>query len=190
VRLIAGLGNPGARYQHTRHNVGFWVVDRLAQRWDAACDRYQRRFEGLTGEAQRGADRVLLLKPQTFMNVSGRSVAAAARFYRIEPDDILIVHDDLDLEPGRIRVRARGSSGGHKGLTDVLQHLGTEQVPRLRIGIGSVPAAATTEYVLSRFGPQQQERVDLAVDLAADAVECWLEYGIDEAMNRYNARQV
>jgi len=190
VRLVAGLGNPGARYQRTRHNLGFMLVDRLAQRWGTTCDRYQGRFEALIAQADFAGRDVLLLKPQTFMNLSGRSVAAAARFYRLEPADLLVVCDDLDLPPGRIRLRARGSGGSHNGLTDVLAHLGTQEVPRLRIGIGPSPLPDATPYVLSPFAPREQERMQAVLDLAAEAVECWLEKGIDAAMTQYNARQV
>ena len=163
MKLIAGLGNPGRRYAGSRHNVGYLVVDELARRWqiDAAC--HDRRCEGLLAEGSAAGQRVLLLKPTTFMNLSGRNVAAVWRFYKLALADVLIVHDDLDLPVGQIRLRAIGSAGGHKGLLDILRHLGSPEVPRLRIGIGKVHQAATVEYVLSRFEPQERETIEQAL---------------------------
>jgi peptidyl-tRNA hydrolase, PTH1 family len=189
VKLVAGLGNPGPRYVESRHNIGFRVVDALAQRWGAAVTRYERHFEALAGEAATGGQRVLLLKPATFMNLSGRSVAAAWRFYKMAPDEVLVVHDDLDLPVGQLRLRGNGSAGGHKGMEDVLRHLGTTDVPRLRIGIGKVQRDATVEYVLSRFEPDERVVVEEAVCEAADAVECWVQRGLDTAMNQFNRRR-
>jgi len=188
VKLVVGLGNPGPHYAESRHNIGFLVLDELARRWrlePPACDRH---FEGLVAEAQRGPRRVLLLKPLTYMNLSGRSVAAAQRFYRLELSDLLVVYDDLDLPPGQIRVRAEGSAGGHKGMADVIRHLGSSRVARVRVGIGRVASSAAVEYVLGRFSPEEREPIGRAVQLAADAVECWLEQGVVAAMNRFNRR--
>jgi PTH1 family peptidyl-tRNA hydrolase len=188
VKLIAGLGNPGRRYTGSRHNVGYLVVDELARRWQIDTARHDRRCEGLLGEGTAAGQRVLLLKPTTFMNLSGRSVAAVWRFYKLDLADVLIVHDDLDLPVGQIRLRAVGSAGGHKGLLDILRHLGSPEVPRLRIGIGKVHKAATVEYVLSRFEPQEREEIEQVLGRAADAVECWLREGIDAAMNAFNRK--
>lgn len=187
MKLVVGLGNPGPRYAGTRHNVGFELVDVLAARWGAVADRYEKRFEALLGEAPAEGQRVLLCKPQTFMNLSGRSVQAVRQFYRIEPADILIASDDLDLEPGRLRLRARGSAGGQKGLTDVLARLGTTEIARLRIGIGKVHRLATVGHVLSKFAPDERAAVAATIETAADAVVCWLGQGVEAAMNRYNA---
>ena len=189
MKLIAGLGNPGPRYAQSRHNLGFLVVEELARRWNVCAARYEARFEGLLAEAQRGAQRVLLLQPQTYMNLSGRSVAAVWRFYKLALDELLVVADDLDLAVGQIRLRAEGSCGGHHGLTDVIQHLGSEQFSRLRVGIGKVDPRATVEYVLSRFDPQEQEAIEAAVGTAAAAAECWLARGVEAAMNEFNRKR-
>jgi len=188
VKLIAGLGNPGPRYADSRHNIGFWVVDELARRWRSDLSRYEARFEGLVGQAQRGDTAVLLLKPTTFMNLSGRSVGAVTRFYKLQHADLLVVYDDLDLPVGQLRLRAGGSSGGHKGMEDVLRNLGGEDVARIRIGIGKVHRAATVGHVLGRFAPDERPLIDAAVTAAADAAECWLARGIAAAMNEFNRK--
>ncbi len=189
MKLIAGLGNPGPRYAESRHNVGFLVVDELARRWASEVTRYERRFQGLLGQAQRGGESIMLLKPATYMNLSGQSVAAAWRYYKLATSDVLVVHDDLDLAVGQLRVRPAGSAGGHKGLSDVLRHFNTDEVPRLRIGIGKVHRDATVEYVLSRFEAEERPLIDAAVNSAAEAVECWLTSGTAAAMNKYNRRR-
>jgi len=188
VKLVAGLGNPGSRYAHTRHNVGYMVVDELARRWAVRVERYERRYEALIGESQAGGQHVLLIKPQTFMNLSGRSLLAVRQFYQLACSDLLIICDDLDLPVGRIRLRASGSGGGQKGLENILLRLASNDIPRLRIGIGKVDKSVTTDYVLSRFTPGEGELVDEAVATAADAVACWLEEGIAAAMNRFNPK--
>ena len=188
MKLIAGLGNPGRRYAGTRHNLGYAVVEVLASRWSVDVSRYQARFEGQMGGADVDGERVWLLMPTTYMNLSGRSVAPAARYYKVENADVLVICDDLDLPVGRIRLRRSGSGGGQKGLTDVLRHLSTDEVPRLRLGIGSVHRSATVEYVLSRFSPDEQVLADQAVRTAADAAECWVRGGIETAMNEFNRK--
>jgi len=188
LKLVVGLGNPGPRYAQSRHNIGFRVVEELARRWAVDEARYEPRFEGLLGEAQRGGQRVVLLQPQTYMNLSGRSVAAVWRFYKLDLPDLLVIVDDLDLPVGQLRLRPGGSAGGHKGLTDVIQHVGSEEFPRLRIGIGKVDRSVTVEYVLAGFEPQEQETIDAALQTAADAVECWLARGIDASMNAFNRK--
>ncbi len=188
MKLIAGLGNPGSRYADSRHNIGFAVVDELARRWRADVSHFDRHFSGLTGRARRCDTDVLLLKPATYMNLSGQSVAAAWRFYKLAAGDLLVIHDDLDLPVGQLRLRASGTAGGHKGLADVLQHLGSEDVPRLRIGIGKVHRDETVDYVLSRFEPQEQPLIEAAVQTAADAAECWVARGTEAAMNEFNRR--
>lgn len=189
MKLVAGLGNPGPRYAATRHNVGFLTVDELARRWRADVTRYDRRCEGLTGEASVGSQTVLLLKPATFMNLSGQSVGALQRFYKLEPADVLVIHDDLDLPVGQLRIRASGSAGGHNGMTDVLRHLGSEAVPRIRIGIGKVHRDATVDYVLGKFAPDEAPLIQDAVARAADAVQTWLARGVDAAMNEFNRKR-
>ncbi|MHC4563039.1 MAG: aminoacyl-tRNA hydrolase [Planctomycetota bacterium] len=189
IKLVVGLGNPGRRYDNTRHNVGFWVVDALAERWGATA---RPAHDGLLydGRAERPGrltQRVMLLKPQTFMNVSGRSVTAVMRYYKIAQDNVLLVLDDLALPPGRLRARPDGSAGGHKGLTDVQKCLGSDAVSRLRIGIGAPPEPMSAEdYVLATIEPDQRAVIDRAAALAADAVGDWLFEGITYVMDRYN----
>lgn len=189
MKLIVGLGNPGPRYAESRHNVGYVVVDELAHRWVTDVTRFDRHFEGLRGEAHAHGQRAFLLKPTTFMNLSGRSVAAVQRYYRLATSDLLIIHDDLDLTVGQLRIRATGSSGGHKGLDDVIRHCGTDEISRLRIGIGKVHRDATTEYVLGPFAPDERPTIEEAITAAADAAECWLQRGVAAAMNQFNRRR-
>lgn len=189
MKLIAGLGNPGQRYAESRHNAGFFVVNELARRWRLEAGRYDRHFAGLLAESQRAGQRVLLLQPQTYMNLSGRSVAAVWRFYKLALTDVMVVIDDLDLPVGHLRLRPSGSAGGHNGMTDVIRHMGSDQIPRLRIGIGKVHPSATVEYVLSRFEPHEREEIEAAVGTAADALECWLARGLDAAMNEFNRKK-
>jgi PTH1 family peptidyl-tRNA hydrolase len=186
VKLVAGLGNPGPRYVQTRHNVGYAVVDQLARRWSVSVEKYERRYEALLGDGQVADQRVLLVKPQTYMNLSGRSLLAVTQFYKLAFPDVLIVCDDLDLPVGRMRLRAGGSGGGQKGLENILLRLASNDIPRLRIGIGKVDRSVTSDYVLSRFTPDERETIEQVVTTAADAVECWLDKGIDAAMNRFN----
>jgi PTH1 family peptidyl-tRNA hydrolase len=187
VKLIVGLGNPGPRYARTRHNVGFRVLEAVAARASAALG--ERRFGGRFGEGLVAGERVALLAPETFMNRSGDAVAEAlAALPEVEPSrDLLVVFDDADLPLGRLRLRARGSSGGHNGLADVLERLGSEEVPRLRFGIGR-PASPrdTVDFVLDSFTPGEEELLALAVPRAADAVVCFVREGAAAAMNRFN----
>ncbi|HAU37205.1 MAG TPA: aminoacyl-tRNA hydrolase [Phycisphaerales bacterium] len=192
TKFVVGLGNPGTRYARTRHNVGFRVLDVLRELWRMGEPR--AAFEGLLidGRVSRPgaeAQRVMLLAPQTYMNCSGRSVRAMLDFYKGAPDELLVVLDDLALPPGRLRLRAEGSAGGHNGLDDVLRVVGTTRVARLRIGIGAAPAQMDpADYVLGRFGPDEQDAIDVAIRVAADAVEDWLFGGIDSAMAKYNRK--
>ena len=182
--MIVGLGNPGERYEQTRHNVGFWCVDRLAEEWRA--DRERRRFRALVQEASMGAYRLVLVKPQTYMNDSGDAVGPAARWFKVPPDRLLVIHDDLDLPVGRVRFRQGGSSGGHRGVASIMEHLGSDGFLRLRIGIGRPPSDEAVDYVLSRFSREEQAVVDRILGAASAMVRCVLEEGIAEAMNRYN----
>lgn len=181
---VFGLGNPGKRYLGTRHNVGFEVIDILAERLGASVSR--RRFKARLGEAQAGSNRLLLVKPQTFMNDSGRSVQAACAWHGLEPDHLLVVCDDLDLEPGQIRARRKGSSGGHRGLKSVADLLGTTAFPRLRVGIGRPEPQDAIDYVLDRPGRSDRAAIADALQAAADAACCWAEDGIEACMNRFN----
>lgn len=187
TKLVIGLGNPGKEYAGTRHNVGFDVVDRLADRHKAAAPK--SKFSGLLSECESNGTRMLLLKPMTYMNLSGRSALEAVQFYKLDPGtDMLVVVDDLALPCGTIRVKPDGSSGGHNGLTDIGMKLGSNYWARLRIGIdapGRVPQAG---YVLGRFTPDQQPLVDRALADAVDAAETWAQRGVDEAANRFNRK--
>jgi PTH1 family peptidyl-tRNA hydrolase len=183
-KLVVGLGNPGSKYQGTRHNVGFEVVDRLAQ--GPQAEPFCNKFEGLLAETEIDYRRILLLKPQTFMNLSGRSVRQVVQFYKIELADVLVVCDDLALPLGKLRLRASGSDGGQKGLRDVVNQLGTQAVPRLRIGIGERGLMDATDFVLTRFRPNERAIIDDALIDATQAVAVWATKGIDEAMSKFN----
>jgi PTH1 family peptidyl-tRNA hydrolase len=183
-KLVVGLGNPGSKYEGTRHNIGFEVIDRLASGGSGA--RFSKKFEGLLAEVEIDYRRVLLLKPETFMNLSGRSVVPALRFYKLEPADLLVVCDDLNLPLGKLRIRKGGSDGGQKGLRDISAQLGTEEYARLRIGIGDRGPIEATDFVLSRFRPAERPVVEDALIDATQAVAVWVAQGADAAMNRFN----
>lgn len=184
MKLIVGLGNPGGKYTATRHNVGFRVVDELSRRHGIDLSRV--RFSGFFGNGPVGAQQVGLLKPGTFMNLSGRAVREAMTFYKLEPADLLVISDDLALPLGRLRLRKAGSAGGHNGLTSVITETGTEAFARLRIGIEQVAGERMVGHVLGAFTDREETVIGPAVMHAADAVECWLADGIDTAMNRFN----
>jgi PTH1 family peptidyl-tRNA hydrolase len=185
MKAIVGLGNPGAAYRGTRHNVGFEVVDRLALRWS---DRL-RPWKAVADLAVVGDRRVVLAEPQTFMNESGAAVERILAFHKIEPADLLVVVDEVQLPLGRLRLRPSGSAGGHNGLKSVIQRIGTG-FPRLRIGIGrGDPRWDLSDYVLARFKPEERSVADEVVDRAVDAVEAFVSDGIGAAMNRFNVRE-
>src|SRR5271166_3735462 len=184
MKLVVGLGNPGSKYQGTRHNIGFELVDRLAK--GGSESSFSQKFDGRLAETEIDFRRVLLLKPETFMNLSGRSVGQAARFYKLPLQDILVVCDDLSLPVGKLRLRPGGSDGGQKGLRDIAAHLGTDQFPRLRIGIGDQGDTDAVDYVLSRFRGPERAVIDDSLILASQAVAVWVTQGIDPAMNRFN----
>ncbi|HMN96534.1 MAG TPA: aminoacyl-tRNA hydrolase [Phycisphaerales bacterium] len=194
MKLIVGLGNPGPEYDRTRHNVGFEVVDRLARRSAAAGATARNRFSGLLLEAAIAAPsgaavRTLLLKPLTYMNRSGIALSEAVRFHKLDPArDLLVIVDDLALACGVIRLRERGSAGGHNGLADIERLLGTDEYARLRIGIDPPGAVPQKSYVLGLFRPDQRERIEPGLEEAVAAAECWATQGIVEAMNRFNRR--
>ena len=181
IRLIAGLGNPGPEYAGTRHNVGFLVVDRLAEQFGLAWERLTKWDAVL---AQCGE--VFLLKPMSFMNRSGHPLFAVAQFYKIDPAEILVVLDDLALPPGRIRIRPDGGIGGHNGLESIIVQFGTEEIPRLRIGIGTAPRDGGVDYVLSRFFEEERPLVRSTIGRAAKAVKCAIDNGLVSAMNTFN----
>ncbi|MFQ5491367.1 MAG: aminoacyl-tRNA hydrolase [Phycisphaerae bacterium] len=184
MKLIVGLGNPGTNYADTRHNVGFKVVDQLAQRCRA--DLTVEKFSAFFAKTQLTGQPVVLLKPTTFMNRSGRAIQAAGRFYKLELADLLVITDDMALPLGKLRLRSGGGAGGHNGMQDIINHLGSDQFSRLRIGIDS-PVGDPVNFVLSRFGDQEQPVIDRACTQAADAAEAWVGHGIEYAMNNFNA---
>lgn len=185
MKLIVGLGNPGRRYEQTRHNIGFMVAERVASLIGA--NSVKTRFEGEVAEGAAG-DRLVVLCPQTFMNASGKSVRKACDFYKLSPDEVLVICDDLNLPTGRLRFRATGSAGGQKGLADIIRHLGTDRIARLRIGIDRPPAGwDPADYVLGKFAPDEQPKIEAAISLAAQAVLDWSTEGVGFVMNRYNA---
>jgi PTH1 family peptidyl-tRNA hydrolase len=184
TKAVVGLGNPGRRYVGTRHNVGFVVLDLLAE--GSRAGRFQDRFQAEVAEVSSAREKVLLVKPQTFMNLSGRSVRQVLDFYHLTPADVLVVCDDVHLPLGKLRVRARGSAGGHNGLRDIQAHLGTTEYARLRIGVGAAGEGELVEHVLSRFRPSEQAVMSDAVEIAAQAVTVWIEQGTQACMNQYN----
>lgn len=186
MKIILGTGNPGAEYQHTRHNVGFDTIDLVASKSDFGRVS-GRRFFSQAASGMICGENVLLLKPNTYVNHSGQAARAALDWYKCLPESLLVVCDDLNLELGRIRVRPRGTSGGHNGLQSVIDALGTEAYPRLRIGIGCPQAAPAADYVLSRFGHEESSQIESAIDRASEAVLCWAIEGIDACMNTFNA---
>ena len=192
MKLIVGLGNPGAKYRMTRHNVGYMVLAELAGRFsDRQGVRPQSKFHGdLVDIREPGGESVLLLAPTTYMNRSGLSVGEAVGFYKMTTSDVLVVCDDLNLSFSRLRLRSGGSSGGQKGLADIIRVLATDKVPRLRIGIGSPPGQMdAADYVLMNFTEKERPDMEITIKQAADAVMCWCNDGIVEAMNRYNTHK-
>ena len=182
--LVAGLGNPGREYERTRHNAGWVVLDELARRHGGS---WRSKFSGSLAEVRLGDLRLVLLKPETYMNESGRSVAAAARYFKVEPESLLVVHDDVDLEPGRLQARRGGGLAGHNGLRSLAQHLGTQDFLRLRIGVGRPGRGdprPVKDWVLSPFAPE--EDADALVTRAADAVETIVREGLEAAQQRFN----
>lgn len=183
---MAGLGNPGEQYEYTRHNAGFLVADALGDKGDFPIQKL--KYHALTNTAEIGGQGVLVMKPTTFMNLSGEAVGEAARFYKIPADHVLVISDDVDLPLGKLRIRRSGSAGGHNGLKSIIQHLGTDQFPRLRVGVGGKPNPDydMADWVLSKVTGEDRKLLDETVKRAADAVECILKNGVEQAMNKYN----
>jgi PTH1 family peptidyl-tRNA hydrolase len=181
TRLVVGLGNPGAEYERTRHNVGFDVVDSLASEWGLAW-QHSKSWHALWAKGENA----ILVKPASYMNRSGEPLHAVASFYKIEPSEILVVLDDLALELGRLRIRLEGGTGGHNGLESIITQFGTEAIPRLRIGIGAAPNEGAVDYVLGRFFEEERPIVENTIARAADAVKCAIDKGALSAMNLFN----
>jgi PTH1 family peptidyl-tRNA hydrolase len=185
-KLIIGLGNPEKKYDKTRHNIGFEAVDRLARQWQLPW-KENRRFQGILAEGLSvSPQKIYLLKPLTYMNLSGQAARAVLDWYKIEPESTLVIYDDMDLPLGRLRIRLSGSAGGHNGMKSLIAHLGTQNFPRLRIGIGKSDQKEMISHVLGLFAPHERAIVESALDLTTQAVEVSLREGIDKAMNLYN----
>lgn len=184
MKLIVGLGNPGEEYKYTRHNLGFLVVDELAKR--LAIQIHKVECHAKTGKARWRGCPLLLAQPQTFMNRSGLAVQALANYYKISVSDLIIIYDDLSLPPGRLRIRGKGSAGGHNGIRSIIHYLRTDEFPRIRIGIGPVPEGwSGADYVLGAI-PRDDELLGQSIERAAEAALCWVEDGIDAAMRAFN----
>lgn len=184
--LLVCLGNPGDKYENTRHNVGFMVADEVADRQGKPIQRL--RFKALTNILTISGEKVLVMKPVTYMNLSGEAARQGADFYKIPPERVLVVSDDTALPVGKLRIRIKGSAGGHNGLKSIIQHLGTDQFPRLRVGVGEKPHPDydMADWVLGRFVGEDKKEIDAAVKRAADAIECILAEGIDKGMGKFN----
>lgn len=184
IKMVVGLGNPGREYVDTRHNTGFHVIDSLAQK--LKIDVKKRKFGARLGLGESDSKKLILLKPWRFMNKSGSAVVKAMAFYKFGVGDLLVVSDDMALAVGKIRLRAKGSAGGHNGLADIIEKLGTDRFGRLRVGIGQSDREDDVDYVLSRPSEKEKRLLDEAIERACEAILCWVEQGIEEAMNRYN----
>ena len=188
MKIVVGLGNPGNEYTYTRHNTGFKVIDSLAEA--LKIEVRKRKFGARLGTGEFAEKKLILLKPWKFMNLSGQVVATAVGFYKLDLNNLIVVTDDLALDPGRIRLRAKGTAGGHNGLADIIEKLGTNEFARCRVGIGSTIEEVSqnqVDYVLSKPNENQKVILEKAIDRARDAILCWIEYGIETAMNKFNS---
>ncbi len=193
-QLIVGLGNPGAKYDRTRHNIGFEAVDALARAWQIPLTE-NRKFQGIVGEGfGAGRAKVRLLKPLTYMNLSGRAIRSVVDWYKLPPESVLVIYDEMDLPIGRIRLRLSGSAGGHNGMKSAIAHLGTQAFPRLRIGIGRAkdvhPDKDAVSHVLGRFSEKEAQTMAEVLQLVVEAVEYSLKHGVEKAMSLYNSRNL
>lgn len=184
--MIVGLGNPGKEYAQTRHNCGWMAIDRIAEKLSCKIDK--GKFQGLYGQATFNGNKIFLLKPRTYMNASGQSVLQMSAYYQIPPERILVLFDDISLEPGRLRIRPDGSAGGHNGIKSIISSIGSEAFPRVKIGVGAKPHkdADLADWVLSGFSESEKKNLQFALENAADAALCIIEKGLYEAANRYN----
>ena len=187
MKLIVGLGNPTPQYAGTRHNVGFEVIDMIANQYNIAVDT--AKHKGIYGKGKIEGQSVILLKPMTFMNLSGESVAAVAKYYKILPEDIIVIYDDINLDVGRLRIREKGSAGGHNGIKNIIAHLGTDAFPRIRVGVGMKPPKMDlADYVLSRFSKEEQDLMEQGYEKACKATGLMLADEVAKAMNDYNGK--
>lgn len=187
MKLIAGLGNPGQSYIKTRHNIGFLTIDRLAEKYDISLDR--EKYNSFFGETHISGEKVILLKPLTFMNLSGEAVGACVRRLKLRFEDLFVVCDDVNLDFGVLRMRQKGSAGGHHGLESIIRHLSSNEFPRLRVGIGGGSMSELAGYVLEPFTKHEKQALDEVLNNASDAVDIWLRQGITKAMNKYNVKK-
>ncbi len=189
MKMIAGLGNPGSEYAKTKHNVGFMYLDALAEHLGATD--WRNKYDALVAEARIGSEKVLLVKPLTYMNESGRAIGPLMNFYKLDPEDIIVAHDDMDIPVGTVRIRKKGSAGGHNGMKSILYHVGDENFPRIRIGIGRpLPGWTVVKHVLAPFAPEDVEKIQEAVKYLVPAAECIITEGADMAMNKFNPKKV
>ncbi|WLD95301.1 aminoacyl-tRNA hydrolase [Alkalihalobacillus sp. AL-G] len=185
MKVIVGLGNPGAKFENTKHNVGFKVIDQLSERLSIPLNK--QKFNGLFGIGNVGEHKICLLKPLTYMNRSGDSVVPLMNYYNVDVEDLLVIYDDLDLVPGKLRLRGKGSAGGHNGMKSIIQHLGTQEFKRVRIGIGRPEVGeAVPDYVLKTFRPDQRPQIDEALQRSTEACEDWVKLPFTQVMNQYN----
>lgn len=188
MKVIAGLGNPGREYAQTKHNVGFLMVDALAAH--LGVTEWREKYDAFIARARIGSEAILLVKPQTYMNESGRAIAPLMNFYKLEAEDLIVAHDDMDIPVGTIRIRKKGSSGGHNGIKSILAHLGDEHFARVRIGIGRpLPGWTVVNHVLAPFPPEDAAKVSEAIHYLVPAIECIVTEAVDKAMNRYNPKK-
>ena len=188
MKIIAGLGNPGSEYANTKHNVGFMFVDALADK--LGIDGWKTKYDALVAEGRMGTEKILLMKPLTYMNESGRAIGPLLSWYKLEPQDLIVVHDDMDIPAGAVRIRRKGSAGGHNGIKSILYHVGDENFARVRIGIGRPqPGWTVVNHVLAPFSSEDAPKIREAIQYLLPAVECIVTEDVDMAMNRYNPKK-
>ena len=188
MKLVAGLGNPGRDYAGTRHNIGFGVIARISDKYNIPLTG--KEHKAICGKAMIGGEKVILAQPQTFMNLSGECVRSLVDYYKLESEDIIIAYDDIDLEVGQLRIRSKGSAGGHNGIKNIISHLGTNEFPRVKVGVGGKPEGGDlVRHVLGRFSREDEKVIGEVLDVAVEAVETILSDGVEAAMNRYNAKR-
>ena len=188
MKLVAGLGNPGRDYAGTRHNIGFGVIARISDKYNIPLTG--KEHKAICGKGMIGGEKVILAQPQTFMNLSGECVRSLVDYYKLESEDIIIAYDDIDLEVGQLRIRSKGSAGGHNGIKNIISHLGTNEFPRVKVGVGGKPEGGDLgRHVLGRFSREDEKVIGEVLDVAVEAVETILSDGVEAAMNRYNAKR-
>ncbi len=188
MKLVAGLGNPGRDYAGTRHNIGFGVIARISDKYNIPLTG--KEHKAVCGKGMIGGEKVILAQPQTFMNLSGECVRSLVDYYKLESEDIIIAYDDIDLEVGQLRIRSKGSAGGHNGIKNIISHLGTNEFPRVKVGVGGKPEGGDlVRHVLGRFSREDEKVIGEVLDVAVEAVETILSDGVEAAMNRYNAKR-